>query len=112
MTQRDIPDGWPPAGAGEPDKMEGSSRTPQFGDSPAFGVPATGSTSKSVKQRKENNPEGVPQSEETIVRGRVSKKLTHWIKSYVFWSVLLTLMPGNVALLAMAILLKLPSAPK
>ncbi|MDF2389010.1 chromosome segregation ATPase [Nostoc ellipsosporum NOK] len=114
MTQRDIPDGWSPAGAGEPDKIDGSSRTPQFGEPQAFGIPATGSTSKSVKQRKQNNSEGLPinsQSEKTSFPSRGSGKLPRWMKSWVLWSVLLTLIPGSIGFLAMAMLLKLPSAP-
>ncbi|MBH8563212.1 chromosome segregation ATPase [Nostoc sp. CENA67] len=114
MTQRDIPDGWSPAGAGEPDKIDGSSRTPQFGEPQAFGIPATGSTSKSVKQRIQNNSEGLPinsQSEETSFPTRGSGKLPRWMKSWVLWSVLLAFIPGSIGFLAMAMLLKLPSAP-
>ncbi|MBH8572684.1 chromosome segregation ATPase [Nostocaceae cyanobacterium CENA369] len=105
MTQRDIPDGWSPTKAGEPDQMEGSSRTPQLGEPQAFGVPATGSTSKSVKQRKKKN------SADTNLPSKISRKLPGWTKSWVLWSALLALIPGSVGFLAMAMLLKLPAAP-
>lgn len=105
MTQRDIPDGWSTTGAGEPNQIEGSSRTPQLGEPQVFGASATGSTSKSVKQRKGHN------SAEPSLPNRISRKLPRWMKSWVLWSVLLTLIPGSVGFLAMAMLLKLPTAP-
>ncbi|MBD6615779.1 chromosome segregation ATPase [Komarekiella sp. 'clone 1'] len=121
MTERDIPD-MPPSGARELDKNTILSQTHQLTETQAFGVPAGGSTSKSVKRRKEENSvslasrkEGLPinnHSEDTVTLSGSSKKLPRWLKSWVLWSVLLTLLiPGSIGFLAMAILLKLPSAP-
>ncbi|MBE9034283.1 chromosome segregation ATPase [aff. Roholtiella sp. LEGE 12411] len=122
MTERDIPDSWPQARAREADKKTILSQTHQLGETQAFGVPATDSTSNSVKRRKENNSvngasstEGLPinnHSEDTVTLSGSSKKLPRWIKSWVLWSLLLTLLiPGSIGFLAMAILFKLPSAP-
>ncbi len=115
MTERDIPDSLPPARVREPDKKIILSRTQQLGETQAFGVPATGSTSKSAKRRKENNSEGLPidsHSEENVTLSGSSSKLPRWMKSWVLWSVLLTLLiPGSIGFLAVAMLLKLPSAP-
>ncbi|AFZ27286.1 hypothetical protein Cylst_5254 [Cylindrospermum stagnale PCC 7417] len=129
MTERDTPDSWPPTGAREPDPNKRLSRTEQFGETQAFGVPATGSTSKSVKRRKKTNPlspadrlrqseasrrEGLPinsHSEENSQLSKITAKLPRWMKSWVLWSVMLTLIPGSIGFLAMAMLLKLPSAP-
>jgi len=115
MTERDIPDSLPPARARESDKKIILSRTQQLGETQAFGVPATGSTSKSVKRRKETNSEGLlinSHSEENVALSGSSSKLPRWMKSWVLWSVLLTLLiPGSIGLLSVAMLLKLPSAP-
>ncbi len=113
MTERDIPERWPPSGAGEPDNMTRLSRTPKFGESQAFGVSATGSTSKSVKQQKQDTSE-LPlnnQSAETRLSSQTSGKLPRWMKSWVLWALMLTFIPGGVGFVAMAMLLKLPSAP-
>ncbi|NDJ21240.1 chromosome segregation ATPase [Nostoc sp. B(2019)] len=121
MTERDIPD-MPPSKARELDKKTILSQAHQLAETQAFGVPATGSTSKSAKRRKEKNSvsvasrkEGLPinnHSEDTVTLSGSSKKLPRWMKSWVLWSVLLTLLiPGSIGFLAMAILLKLPSAP-
>lgn len=120
MTERDIPESWPPAKAREPDDMAGSSRTDNFGETQAFGVPVTDS-SKSVKQRKKTNSvrkassrEGLlidSQSQSTNILSRTYGKLPRWMKGWMAWSLLLTLVPGSVAFLAMAMLLKLPTAP-
>jgi hypothetical protein len=112
MTQRDIPDGWSPGRAREPDH---TNRTPHFGENQAFGIPATGSTSNSVKQQTESNSEGLPltdnHSAENSPPKRRSKPLPRWMKSWLLWSILLALIPGSIGFLAMAMLLKLPAAP-
>ncbi|WP_103126755.1 chromosome segregation ATPase [Nostoc cycadae] len=112
MTERDIPEGWSPARAREPDH---TNRTPNIGETQAFGIPATGSTSKSVKQQTENNPEGLPiidhHSAQTIPPSKRSRPLRRWMKSWVLWSILLALIPGSIGFIAMAMLLKLPAAP-
>lgn len=90
------------------------SQPEQFGETHASGVPATGSTSKSVKRQKKSNSEEFPldsQLKETIAPSRNSGNLPRWTKSWVLWTVLLALVPGSIAFLSMAMLLKLPSAP-
>ncbi|MBD2384613.1 chromosome segregation ATPase [Cylindrospermum sp. FACHB-282] len=129
MTERDTPDSWSPAGAREPDPKKRLSRTGQFGETEVFGVPATGSTSKPVKRRKKTNPvspakrlrqrlasgkEGLvinSHSEETSQPTKMTARLPRWMKSWVSWSLLLTLIPGSIGFLAISMLFKLPSAP-
>jgi hypothetical protein len=114
MTERDIPDSWSSASEREPDQNKRLSRTEQFGETQPFGVPPTGSTSKSVKRRKKTDTEGLPinsHSEETAQLSSTSGKWPRWMKSWVWWSVVLMLIPGSVGFLAMAMLFKLPSAP-
>ncbi|GAX36501.1 chromosome segregation ATPase [Nodularia sp. NIES-3585] len=113
MTERDIPERWPPSRAGEPDDMKRLSRRPQFGETQAFGVRATGSTSKSVKREKQDSSELLlnNQSAATSLPPRNSGKSRRWMKSWVLWALMLTFIPGGVGFLAMAMLLKLPSAP-
>ncbi|MBW4675234.1 MAG: chromosome segregation ATPase [Desmonostoc geniculatum HA4340-LM1] len=111
MTERDIPDSWSGARTREPDQNTRLSRTEQFGETQAFDVPATGSTSKSVKRRKKNNSGKDSHSQDTIQASKSSRKLPRWMRSWILWSLLLTLIPGSVAFLAMAMLLKLPTAP-
>jgi hypothetical protein len=114
MTERDIPESWSPARAREPDNMTRLSQGEQFQETHASGVPATGSTSKSVKRQKKSNSEQFPldsQLKETIAPSRNSGKLPRWTKSWVLWTILLALVPGTIAFLSMAMLLKLPSAP-
>lgn len=112
MTERDIPDSWSGARAREPDQNTRLSRTEQFGETQPIDVPGTGSSSKSVKQRKKNNSVGKDShSQETTQASKISRKLPRWMRSWIFWSLLLTLIPGSVAFLATAMLLKLPAAP-
>ncbi|MEH2459257.1 chromosome segregation ATPase [Nostoc sp.] len=114
MTERDIPDSWSSASGKKPDQNKRLSRTEQFGETQPFDVPATGSTSKSVKRRKKNDTEGLPinsHSEETTQLSKSSGKWPRWMRSWVLWSVLLMLIPGSVGFLAIAMLLKLPAAP-
>ncbi|MEA5513784.1 chromosome segregation ATPase [Nodularia sp. UHCC 0506] len=113
MTERDIPESWPPSRAGEPDDMKRLSRTPQFGETQGFGVSATGSTSKFVKQQKQDTSE-LPlnnQSAETSLPSKKYWKSPRWMKSWVVWALMLTFIPGSVGFVAMAMLLKLPNAP-
>ena len=113
MTERDIPDSWSSANGREPDQNKRLSRTEQFGETQPFDAPATGSNSKSVKRRKKNHRKGLPinsNSEETAQLSSTGK-WSRWMKSWTLWLVLLMLIPGSVGFLAMAMLLKLPSAP-
>lgn len=112
MTERDTPDSWPPARSRESDPKTNLSRTPQFGETQASGVLTTGS--KPVKRRKKNKAKGLPinsNSEETAKPQKIMGKLPRWMKSWVLLLVLLMLIPGGIGFLAMAMLLKLPSAP-
>lgn len=114
MTERDIPDSWSPARARQPDPMANLSRTEKFGETHAFGISGTGSNLKSVKQQTENNSEELPidtASENTVFLSNIVGKLPPWMKNWMVWLVLLTLIPGSIGFLAMAMLLKLPSAP-
>ncbi|MBC1241652.1 chromosome segregation ATPase [Nostoc sp. 2RC] len=114
MTERDIPDSWSGARAREPDQNTRLSRTQQFGETQPVDVSGTGSSSESVKRRKKNNSVGKGKdshSSETTQVSKSSWKLPRWMKSWIFWSLLLTLIPGSVAFLATAMLLKLPAAP-
>lgn len=43
--------------------------------------------------------------------GYITGKISRWTKSWVLWSVLLTIVPSSIGLIAMSMLLKLPSAP-
>ncbi len=108
MTERDIPDSWSPGRAKEPD-MTRLSRTRQVGESSRSGVPATGSTSNSVQEPTKNNSEQLPGN--SLPPNRSSGKLPRWTKSWVLWALVLTFVPGTIAFMAMAMLLKLPSAP-
>ncbi|MBW4559742.1 MAG: chromosome segregation ATPase [Mojavia pulchra JT2-VF2] len=114
MTERDIPDSWSQAKARDPDKMTKLPRTQKFGKNRLFGIPATGSNSKSVKQQTQNNSEGLPfnnQTGQTVSPNKISSKLPRWMQNWVLWLVLLTLIPGGIGFLAMSMLLKLPAAP-
>jgi hypothetical protein len=56
-------------------------------------------------QSKPNTSEQLPPS------GHGSGKMPRWLKSWVLWALLLTLVPGGIAFMAMGMLLKLPTAP-
>ncbi|WP_026732658.1 hypothetical protein [Fischerella sp. PCC 9605] len=105
MTERDIPESWSPGRTREPDTMTRLSQTRQVGETQESGVPATGSDSKPVKRSKQSNS-GQPPS-----GGRGSGKLPRLLTSWVLWAFVLTLVPGTIAYMSMAMLLKLPSAP-
>ncbi|WP_414529003.1 chromosome segregation ATPase [Nodularia chucula] len=113
MTQRDIPESWPPSRTGEPEDIKRLSRTPQFGETQAFGVRAMGSTSGSVKGQTQDSP-SMPlnnQSEESSLENKRSIKSPLWMKNWILWGIFLTFIPGGVGFLAMATLLKLPTIP-
>ncbi|GAX44781.1 hypothetical protein NIES4075_58000 [Tolypothrix sp. NIES-4075] len=106
MTERDIPESWSSARATEPDEITRLSRSLPIGETHVSGVPANGSTSKSMKRRKKRNSDnelGTPSTQ--------NGKMPNWMKSWVLWTVLLALVPGSIGFISMAMLLKLPSAP-
>ncbi|MBD2294731.1 chromosome segregation ATPase [Anabaena sphaerica FACHB-251] len=114
MTDRDISDSWSPARARKPDQNTRLSRTPEVGTTQPSGVPATGSNFKSVTQQQDKNTEGLPinnHSEESFDTKKIIGKLPRWMKSWVLWSILLTLIPSGIGFISMSMLLKLPSAP-
>ncbi len=113
-AERDIPESWLPGRAREPDDMTELSPEKQYNSNDASGVPATGSNSKSVKRPKdihssENSPSD-SQPNKPIPRSGYGK-LPKWTKSWVLWTLLLAMVPGAIAFMATAMLLKLPSAP-
>ncbi|MBO3457278.1 chromosome segregation ATPase [Aetokthonos hydrillicola Thurmond2011] len=112
MTERDIPESWSPARAQELEQMTMLSRNQQVSEN-ASGVSATGSTSKSVKQRSnENSPEQPFDDQlQQIAPSKSLGKLPRWLKSWALWVFVLTLVPGGIAFVSIAMLLKLPSAP-
>ncbi|MCX7593081.1 MAG: chromosome segregation ATPase [Fischerella sp.] len=105
MTERNIPESWSPGRATELDTMTRLSQTRQVGETQGSGVPADGSDSKYLKHSKQRNFEQPPSG------GRGSGKLPGLFTSWVLWAFVLTLVPGTIAYLSMAMLLKLPSAP-
>ncbi|MBW4571800.1 MAG: chromosome segregation ATPase [Tolypothrix carrinoi HA7290-LM1] len=105
MTERDIPESWSSARATEPDEITRLSRSLPIGDR-VSGVPANGSTSKSVKRRKKRNSD-----KEQGTASTPYGQMPNWMKSWVLWTVLLALIPGSIGFISMAMLLKLPSAP-
>lgn len=105
MTERDIPESWSLGRTREPDTMIRLSQTRQVGETQESGVPAPGSDSKPVKRSKQSNSEQPPSG------GRSSGKLPRLLTSWVLWAFVLTLVPGTIAYMSMAMLLKLPSAP-
>lgn len=113
MTQRDIPESWPPSRTGEPEDIKRLSRTPQFGETQAFGVRAMGSTSQSVQGQTQDSP-SIPldnQSEESSLENKRSIKSPRWTKNWILWGIFLTFIPGGVGFFAMGTLLKLPTIP-
>lgn len=113
MTQRDIPENWPPSPAGEPDDMISLSPTPQFAKIQAFGVSVNGSTFKSVNQQQQDSYESPlhQQSAPTSLPGQKYGKYQGWMRNWFVWGLILTLIPGSIGFLAMRMLLRLPSSP-
>ncbi|MGB3655596.1 MAG: chromosome segregation ATPase [Rivularia sp. (in: cyanobacteria)] len=112
MAERDIPEGWSSARRTQSDDMTRLFKTEQSEDR-KYGVPATGSSSKSVSSKNKSNSKKLTLkslSEEIPATGS-SGKLPRWLTSWVLWAFLLAFIPGTVGFMAMGILLKLPSAP-
>lgn len=114
MKERDTPDSWHPGGERESDQKTILSPNPPLGDTEVSGVPTTGSNSKSGKRRRKKHTKGLPinthSEENTEPRGMMGK-LPRWMKNWVLWLVLATLIPGGIGFMAFAMLLKLPTAP-
>ncbi|MDJ0697455.1 chromosome segregation ATPase [Mastigocoleus sp. MO_188.B34] len=113
MTEREIPENWPPARAGESQGIDGLSQVNQSGQVYGSGIPTTGSTSQSAQQQKQNSLEKAVSKDISAASKHKSKvtKIPGFLKSWVLWAVLLTFVPGTIAFMAMSMLLKLPSAP-
>ncbi|MEO0966945.1 MAG: chromosome segregation ATPase [Cyanobacteria bacterium J06639_18] len=113
MTEREIPENWPPARAGESQGIDGLSQVNQSGQVYGSGIPTTGSTSQSAQQKKQNSLEKAVSNDISTASKHKSKvkKIPGFLKSWVLWAVLLTFVPGTIAFMAMSMLLKLPSAP-
>ncbi|GAA6619297.1 chromosome segregation ATPase [Scytonema sp. NUACC26] len=113
-AERDMPESWLPGRAREPDNMTGLSQKKQYDSHDPSGVPATGSNSKSVKRPKDSEPSENPPSDSQPNKPVLSRsygKLPKWTKSWVLWTLLLAMVPGAIAFMATAMLLKLPTAP-
>jgi hypothetical protein len=114
MTERDISDNWSPSRARKPDHNTRLSRTPDIGTTQPSGVPATGDNFKSVTQQEDKNSEDLLTNADPEAKFDINKivdKLPSWMKSWVLWSILLTLIPSSIGFISMSMLLKLPSAP-
>ncbi|MBV6627169.1 MAG: chromosome segregation ATPase [Rivularia sp. (in: Bacteria)] len=113
MAERDIPDGWSSARRTQSDDMTRLFNTEQSADR-KYGFPATGSNSKSVSSKNKSNSKKSTlkgHSKENLPAHSSSGKLPRWLTSWVLWAFLLAFVPGTIGFMAMAILLKLPSAP-
>jgi hypothetical protein len=115
MTERDNPDNWSPARAREPNQNASLSENLPFGEAEKFSVPATGSTSRSVKKRRKKKVSaGLSinnDSQATFIQGGIGDKIPRWMKNWWVWSVVMALIPGSIGFLAISMLFKLPSAP-
>ncbi len=113
MAERDIPDGWSSARRTQSDEMARLFNTEQSANH-EYGVPATGSSSKSVSSQNKSNSKNSAlksHSKENLPVKASPKKLPRWLTSWVLWAFLLAFVPGTIGFMAMAILLKLPTAP-
>lgn len=82
MTERDIPESWHPTRGRKPDEIDGVSRSPQVGDTQAFGVPAPGSAN-TVRQRIDYTTEELPINQQSPVTNITKKsfvKLPRWMQ--------------------------------
>ena len=104
MAERDIPDGWSSARRTQSDEMARLFNTEQSANH-EYGVPVTGSSSKSVSSKNKSN------SKKNLPAKASSGKLPRWLTSWVLWAFLLAFVPGTIGFMAMAILFKLPTAP-
>ena len=113
MTEREIPESCSPAQTGESHGIDRLSQANQSGQGYDSGVPTTGSNSKSVKQQKQTSLAKATTGNVSANQSKTKKiaKLPSFLKSWVLWAVLLTFVPGTIAFMSMAMLLKLPSAP-
>ncbi|MEA5570287.1 chromosome segregation ATPase [Calothrix sp. UHCC 0171] len=119
MRERDVPEGFSSSTVGESDDATQLSRKQQVNGSNMSGVPGTNSsaksTTKSVKQQKTSQSgktvlQSEPQ-EPVSATSKSSGKLPRWTKSWILWTGLLAFVPGTIAFVSMAMLLKLPAAP-
>lgn len=104
MAERDIPEDWSSARRTQSDEMTRLFKKEKLA-SRRSGVPATGSSYKSVSSKNKSN------SKKIVPAKGSSRKLPRWLTSWVLWAFLLAFVPGTIGFMAMAILLKLPSAP-
>ncbi|BAZ03514.1 hypothetical protein NIES3974_01400 [Calothrix sp. NIES-3974] len=114
MTERDIPENWSSGKELRSDQQFRLSRQRQPIDQDGIKSRSMTSKSKSVKQQNKPISEDLTidqSSSSEHVADAGSWKLPGWTKSWVLWTGLLAFVPGTVAFLAMAMLLKLPSAP-
>ncbi len=110
MTEGDIPKSWSKATGKKSDAVTRLSRK-DLHEANAR-VPSSGSTSKTVKQQKGSKSEKVDLERQSQVAESASRsELPRWAKSWVLWTSLLAIVPGTIAIMAMAMLFKLPSAP-
>ncbi|NJN11943.1 MAG: chromosome segregation ATPase [Richelia sp. RM1_1_1] len=113
MAERDIPEDWSSARRTQSDEVTRLFNTEQLA-SHKSGVPTTGSSANSVSSKNKSSSKKLAfksHSKESIPANNDSKKLPNWLKSWVLWAFLLAFIPGTIGFMAMAILLKLPSAP-
>jgi hypothetical protein len=113
MAERDIPDGWSSARRTQSDEMARLFNTEQSANH-EYGVPATGSSSRSVSSKNKSNSKKSTlksHSKEILPAKNSSRKLPRFLTSWVLWAFLLAFVPGTIGFMAMAILFKLPTAP-
>ncbi len=113
MAERDTPEDWSSARRTQSDEMTRLFKTEQSA-SRKSGVPITGSNANSVSSKNKSNSKKLTwqsHSKKTIPAKGDSRKLPRWLTSWVLWTFLLAFIPGTIGFMAMAILLKLPSAP-
>ncbi|MBE9213230.1 chromosome segregation ATPase [Plectonema cf. radiosum LEGE 06105] len=113
MAERDIPEDWSSARRTQSDEVTRLFNTEQLA-SHKSGVPTTGSSANSVSSKNKSNSKKLAfksHSKESIPANSDSRKLPKWLTSWVLWAFLLAFIPGTIGFMAMAILLKLPSAP-
>lgn len=123
MTERDINNRWSSDSEPQSDEMFSQPRQRKPIDrnrasAPPTNAPSMGSKSKSVKQQKKSFSERLTadkpagkSSQPGALKDLGNLKLPPWTKSWVLWTGVLAFVPGTIAFLAMAMLLKLPSAP-
>jgi hypothetical protein len=112
MTEGDIPKSWSKATGKKSDEVTKLSRE-DLHQANADGS-GSGSTSNTVKQRKRSRTENVDlerHSQAAESANISSGKLPRWTKSWALWTALLAIVPGTIAIMATAMLFKLPTAP-